>query len=155
MMVAVMEHCRVPWGGYTGINHVNRLPTWQYDAMPSYWLAETLKYLFLLFSEDSVLDLGSWVLNTEGHPLRRRTRDPVDVWKAFEAAHGGALPCEVPYVENVARIESSAMRSLRLARESRGVFDEPVRRTGGKQQTSQLDWVIGAESTNQKKKAWA
>ena len=40
------------------------------DSQPSWLLAETFKYLFLLFSEDSVLDLDEFVLNTEAHPLR-------------------------------------------------------------------------------------
>jgi len=40
------------------------------DLMPSYFLAETLKYLYLLFSEEPV-DLDKVVFNTEAHPLRR------------------------------------------------------------------------------------
>ena len=39
------------------------------DEMPSFFLAETLKYLYLLFREDDVLPLDKWVMNTEGHPL--------------------------------------------------------------------------------------
>ena len=34
-------------------------------------LAETLKYLYLLFAPDGTLDLEHAVLNTEAHPLRR------------------------------------------------------------------------------------
>ena len=30
---------------------------------------ETLKYLYILFSEDDFLPLDSWVFNTEAHPL--------------------------------------------------------------------------------------
>ena len=41
------------------------------DLMPSYFLAETLKYLYLLFSPDTTLDLNRVVFNTEAHPLRR------------------------------------------------------------------------------------
>ena len=41
------------------------------DAMESYFLAETLKYLYLLFAPESTLDLKSVVFNTEAHPLRR------------------------------------------------------------------------------------
>ena len=41
------------------------------DLMPSYFLAETLKYLYLLFAPDTTLDLTHAVLNTEAHPLRR------------------------------------------------------------------------------------
>ena len=41
------------------------------DLMPSYFLAETLKYLYLLFAPDDTLDLDRVVFNTEAHPLRR------------------------------------------------------------------------------------
>lgn len=41
------------------------------DEMESFWLGETLKYFYLLFSENGVVDLDEWVLNTEAHPLRR------------------------------------------------------------------------------------
>jgi glycosyl hydrolase family 47 len=40
------------------------------DSMPSYFLAETLKYLYLLFTPDA-LDFGKVVFNTEAHPLRK------------------------------------------------------------------------------------
>ena len=40
------------------------------NLMPSYYLAETLKYFYLLFSEEPV-DLGKVVFNTEAHPLKR------------------------------------------------------------------------------------
>jgi len=33
-------------------------------------LAETLKYLFLLFSSNDVVPLDEFVMNTEAHPLR-------------------------------------------------------------------------------------
>lgn len=35
-------------------------------------LAETFKYLYLLFSPPNVISLDEYVLNTEAHPLRRR-----------------------------------------------------------------------------------
>lgn len=40
------------------------------DKMQSYFLAETLKYLYLLFSPPTVVSLDEWVFNTEAHPLR-------------------------------------------------------------------------------------
>jgi mannosyl-oligosaccharide alpha-1,2-mannosidase len=40
------------------------------DSMESFWLAETLKYFYLLFSEESLVSLDEWVLNTEAHPFR-------------------------------------------------------------------------------------
>ncbi len=42
------------------------------DLMPSYFLAETLKYLYLLFLLDPPpVDLKAVVFTTEAHPLRR------------------------------------------------------------------------------------
>ncbi|KAK3317846.1 glycosyl hydrolase family 47-domain-containing protein [Cercophora scortea] len=41
------------------------------DSMESFWLAETLKYFYLLFSTPDVISLDDWVFNTEAHPLRR------------------------------------------------------------------------------------
>jgi mannosyl-oligosaccharide alpha-1,2-mannosidase len=43
----------------------------QGDKMESFWLAETLKYAYLLFSEESLVSLDDWVLNTEAHPFKR------------------------------------------------------------------------------------
>jgi mannosyl-oligosaccharide alpha-1,2-mannosidase len=40
------------------------------DKMQSFFLAETLKYLYLLFSPPSVISFDEWVFNTEAHPLR-------------------------------------------------------------------------------------
>eukprot|EP00668_Euglena_longa_P044757 GGOE01060213.1.p1 GENE.GGOE01060213.1~~GGOE01060213.1.p1 ORF type:complete len:539 (+),score=172.48 GGOE01060213.1:125-1741(+) len=58
-------------GGYAGMKNVNVPREGLNDKMESFWLAETLKYLFLLFSEDSAISLEDFVFNTEGHPLRR------------------------------------------------------------------------------------
>ena len=41
------------------------------DTMESFWTGETLKYFYLIFSEPDLVNLDSWVLNTEAHPLRR------------------------------------------------------------------------------------
>ncbi|KIV80529.1 hypothetical protein PV11_08022 [Exophiala sideris] len=43
------------------------------DRMESFWLAETLKYFYLIFSDPSVVSLDEWVLNTEAHPFKRPT----------------------------------------------------------------------------------
>lgn len=45
--------------------------THKLDGMESFWLAETLKYFYLMFSEPDVVNLDTFVLNTEAHPLRR------------------------------------------------------------------------------------
>lgn len=41
------------------------------DQMESFWIAETLKYYYLLFSEPDLISLDEWVLNTEAHPFPR------------------------------------------------------------------------------------
>ncbi|KAG6009049.1 hypothetical protein E4U21_003380 [Claviceps maximensis] len=43
----------------------------QEDYMESFWLAETLKYYYLIFSPPDLIDLDEFVLNTEAHPFRR------------------------------------------------------------------------------------
>lgn len=37
------------------------------DEMPSFFLAETLKYLYLIFEQDNIVDLGDYVFSTEAH----------------------------------------------------------------------------------------
>lgn len=64
-------YTRVPSGGYSSISNVqdphNPQPR---DKMESFFLGETLKYLFLLFSDDmDLLSLDAYVFNTEAHPL--------------------------------------------------------------------------------------
>ena len=57
-------------GGFASVGDVNRSPAPRSNKMESFFLAETLKYLFLLFGDnDSVLALNEWVFNTEAHPL--------------------------------------------------------------------------------------
>lgn len=65
---AIEKHCRVE-GGYTGLKNVYLLDGPKDDVQQSYFLAETLKYLYLLFSDDSLLPLEDWVFNTEAHPF--------------------------------------------------------------------------------------
>ncbi|KAK3900754.1 glycoside hydrolase [Staphylotrichum tortipilum] len=43
----------------------------QVDSMESFWLGETLKYFYLMFSEPDLIDLDEYVFNTEAHPLKR------------------------------------------------------------------------------------
>ncbi|KAI0013370.1 glycoside hydrolase [Xylariaceae sp. FL0662B] len=41
------------------------------DSMESFWMGETLKYFYLIFSEPDLISLDEWVFNTEAHPFRR------------------------------------------------------------------------------------
>ena len=65
---AIDKHCQTA-NGYAGVRNVYQVPVNNDNTQQSFFLAETLKYLFLLFSDDSVLPLDQWVFNTEAHPL--------------------------------------------------------------------------------------
>lgn len=65
---SLVAHCRTD-AGYTVLKSV--VTKEKGDLMPSYFLAETLKYLYLLFAPDETLDFDAVVFNTEAHPLRR------------------------------------------------------------------------------------
>ncbi|KAI5302809.1 mannosyl-oligosaccharide alpha-1,2-mannosidase [Ascosphaera atra] len=56
---------------FTSLDNVMKVPPAQRDNMESFWLAETLKYFYLLFSEKTFLPLEDVVLNTEAHVLPR------------------------------------------------------------------------------------
>ncbi|XP_018524563.1 mannosidase, alpha, class 1B, member 1b isoform X2 [Lates calcarifer] len=65
------KYTKVSSGGYTSINNV-RDPDYPSprDKMESFFLGETLKYLYLLFSDDpNLISLDQYVFNTEAHPL--------------------------------------------------------------------------------------
>src|SRR3954451_7016422 len=64
----IVANCRTD-AGYTVLKSV--VTKEKGDLMPSYFLAETLKYLYLIFAPEKTLDLGKVVFNTEAHPLRK------------------------------------------------------------------------------------
>lgn len=66
---ALEKNCRVETGGYTGVRNVYQTNSAKDDVQQSFFLAETLKYLYLLFSDDDLISLDQWVFNTEAHPL--------------------------------------------------------------------------------------
>ncbi|KAJ7691353.1 glycoside hydrolase [Mycena rosella] len=66
---AIEKHCRLPGGGYATVLDVDALPVTHLDKQETFFLSETLKYLFLTFADDSVLNLHDVVFNTEAHPL--------------------------------------------------------------------------------------
>lgn len=84
MFANIIQHTRTPYG-HASLVSVLRLSSQlryvngkevfvnaasQGNEMESFWLAETLKYFYLLFSETDLINLDEWVLNTEAHPLR-------------------------------------------------------------------------------------
>jgi len=70
IFMAIESNCRTSVG-YGSLSDVNSFFQTPMDRMESFFLAETLKYLYLLFDPDSNIDLlGRHVFNTEAHPLR-------------------------------------------------------------------------------------
>ncbi|KAG2221161.1 hypothetical protein INT45_007738 [Circinella minor] len=63
------KYTRLPNGGYAALRDVTQIPPPQDNRMDTFFLAETLKYLYLLFSPDDILPLDKYVFNSEAHPL--------------------------------------------------------------------------------------
>lgn len=51
---ALQQHSRLDEGGYASVDSVLSVPTTKRDKTESFFIAETLKYLFLLFSPPEV-----------------------------------------------------------------------------------------------------
>ncbi|KAH9879802.1 hypothetical protein J1614_001826 [Plenodomus biglobosus] len=70
MFQAIDTHTSTAYGN-SAIDDITKLHPSLNDEMESFWLAETLKYFYLLFEDPEVLSLDDWVLNTEAHAFRR------------------------------------------------------------------------------------
>jgi len=56
--------------GYSSIHDVrNKDHVRARDKMESFFLAETLKYFYLLFDKNNLFPFNQWLFNTEAHPL--------------------------------------------------------------------------------------
>jgi hypothetical protein len=65
---ALVRHCKTETG-YASLTNV--ITKEKGDEMQSFLLAETFKYLYLLFAPPSVLPFEEVVFNTEAHPIRK------------------------------------------------------------------------------------
>ncbi|KAL1725794.1 glycoside hydrolase family 47 protein [Schizophyllum commune] len=74
---SIERFCKTKYG-YASIIKVDAKSPTLKDEQPSYFLAETLKYLYLLFTDAELVPLNKWVFNTEGHPL------PIYEWRQWE-----------------------------------------------------------------------
>ncbi|KAH8162921.1 hypothetical protein CIB48_g5314 [Xylaria polymorpha] len=70
MFEAIIRHTTTE-AGSSAIDNVLSANSRQSDEMESFWMAETLKYFYLLYSEPNLISLDHWVLNTEAHPFKR------------------------------------------------------------------------------------
>jgi mannosyl-oligosaccharide alpha-1,2-mannosidase len=78
IFLAFETQSRIPTG-YVGLKDVYSGE--KDNKMQSFFLAETLKYLYLLFSPSTVIPLNEWVFNTEAHPVRivPRVDEPISL----------------------------------------------------------------------------
>jgi mannosidase alpha-like ER degradation enhancer 2 len=65
---SLVKYCRTDVG-YAALSDVATKT--KKDEMESFFFAETLKYLFLLYAPPDTIDLTKVVFNTEAHPIRR------------------------------------------------------------------------------------
>jgi ER degradation enhancer, mannosidase alpha-like 2 len=65
---SLMKYCRTD-DGFAALKNVQTKE--KADDMESFFFAETLKYLYLLFAPPSTLDFNSVIFNTEAHPMKR------------------------------------------------------------------------------------
>lgn len=77
VVLALEKYCRVD-GGFTGLRDVyNSSPNApKDDVQQSFFFAELLKYLYLIFSDDQLIPLDQWVFNTEAHVLPIKDKNP-------------------------------------------------------------------------------
>jgi len=66
---AIEKHCKLPEGGYATVLNVDQKATSHEDKMETFFLSETLKYLYLLFDHADKISLSEVVFNTEAHIL--------------------------------------------------------------------------------------
>ncbi|KAA6394949.1 MAG: putative glycoside hydrolase family 47 protein [Streblomastix strix] len=66
--------------GYTTLSSINQQDSIRrMNEMPSFFFAETLKYIYLTFTDaNEVVPLDEWVFTTEAHPILRRARLAVE-----------------------------------------------------------------------------
>ncbi|KAJ9613194.1 hypothetical protein H2200_003135 [Cladophialophora chaetospira] len=69
MFEAILRETRTEYG-FSAVEDVTQLDSKKTDKMESFWMAETLKYMWLLFEDPKTISLDGWVLNTEAHPFR-------------------------------------------------------------------------------------
>ena len=65
---ALEKNCKTD-NGYSGVRDVSSPGSSKDDVQQSFFFAETLKYLYLIFGDDSEMSLDKYVFNTEAHPF--------------------------------------------------------------------------------------
>jgi hypothetical protein len=127
--LSIEKHAKVD-GGYAGIENILTSPFQRIDRQESYFLAETLKYLYLLFGPSDVLPLDQWVFNTEAHPF------PIN-WRGKAYSQGGKPEQKSPVSGN-------------LVMESQTEEPKPKRRVAGEKRMASKENAVNLEEEAKK-----
>lgn len=68
MFNSIVKYCKTD-EGYAEIKDIRTME--KQDDMQSFFLAETMKYAYLLFSDQKQLDFKNTIFNTEAHPMQK------------------------------------------------------------------------------------
>jgi len=68
MFDSIVKYCRTD-EAYAELKDIRTME--KQDDMQSFFLAETLKYAYLLFSDQKKLDFKNTIFNTEAHPMQK------------------------------------------------------------------------------------
>lgn len=71
MSIDTLTHTEMTNSAVKDANHKPGEESVKLDSMESFWMGETLKYFYLIFSDPDLVSLDEWVFNTEAHPFRR------------------------------------------------------------------------------------
>jgi hypothetical protein len=76
----IKKYCRTP----VAYAHIENIRTKeQSDQMSTFFIAETMKYFYLLFSPGHEVNPGTWVFSTEAHPFKKAGFDPDKIRKGL------------------------------------------------------------------------
>ena len=119
------------------------------DHMESFWLSETMKYVWLLFSEDDVLPIDEYVFNTEAHPLpiakEKRHVEAAAYTKRKMAV--GREPVIPPVVEPPQQQQQQQTQQVELVQPvtDHGLFSDSVVVSGGEADAAVVSGSLAGE----------
>ncbi|TID20154.1 gb [Venturia nashicola] len=70
MFMSINDATKTEFGNAAITNVMSSTVVEKEDSMESFWMAETLKYFYLMFSDPNHISLDDFVFNTEAHPFR-------------------------------------------------------------------------------------
>ncbi|KAJ3024645.1 UNVERIFIED_CONTAM: Mannosyl-oligosaccharide 1,2-alpha-mannosidase IB [Siphonaria sp. JEL0065] len=123
---SIEKYCRDEVG-YHGLQDVDNQKSAPWDKQESFFIAETLKYLYLLFTDDDTIPLEKYVFNTEAHILSVR-------------GHGRrANPSKLVPLPTTYKVPVGQLGSVSLALQERRKIEADTGRGGGKSFGVEID----------------